>query len=773
MTRLNAPRRPDLRRAAVDLAAVAVMLAMGAWGFAPIFASTAWLPATIGGLVVGMAIGIVAVWRRWPVIVAVAALIGAYVLTGGALALRSTTIAGLVPTFDTLRGLAFGAVRSWKALLTVDVPTAGFETVVLVPLISALVAALAATMLALRRRHAAWALIPVLAFLGVSIAFGLYRAAAPLAQGAVLGTVALAWLAWRRHRDRAAGGEALAAGHSAETLATSRRRRAYGGAAMVAGALAMGAGSIAVAAPDQDRDLLREEVVPPLELRDYASPLQSFRKWVRDYEDATLFTVDHLPQDSRVRLATLDAYDGVVYAVSGDGSSTGGSFAGVGSELPTDAAGEPETFTVTVDALNGVWVPTVGDLTAVSFTGEQAESLSKALHHNAATETLVETYGLTSGTTYQFDAVVAAPPSPQELETASFSRLSPPAISQSPEVARTMAADVVADAGGPYAQAVALADHLSGAGFFSHGLEGQAPSRSGHRAERIAELLAADQMIGDDEQYAVAYALMAHELGIPVRVVVGFYPETYTSGAFEATGATAHVWAEVAFENAGWVPIDPAPAEDQTPVNEEQEPQREPKPRVLQPPPPPAPPAEVPPSLPTDDEVVEDTALDVEALVRTVVLVLVGAGASAILWGPIVWILVAKARRRRRRRRSGATWDRLNGAWMEVADLAADYRVTVPEHATRIEGARLVDGGFAQASTVALAQRADAGVWAPGQPSDEEVASYWNDVATAMRSMHRSRPLRARIAARMSLRSLVQRRAQNRGTTRKARRNNS
>ncbi|WP_291377810.1 transglutaminase-like domain-containing protein [Demequina sp.] len=770
MTRASQGGMPDPRRAGVDLAAIVVMLAMGAWGFGPVFASTAWLPAAVGGIVIGVGLGVVAVWRRWPVIVAVAAMIGAYVIFGGALALRSTTIAGVVPSLDTVSGLAFGAVRAWKALLTVDVPTVGFETVLLVPFISTLVASLAATLLALRTRRAAWAVIPVLALLGVSIGFGLYRAAAPLAQGAVLATVAIAWLAWRRHRERAAGGEALAAGHSAETLATSRRRRAYGGVGMLLGALAVGAGTVAVAAPQQDRNLLREEVVPPLELHDYASPLQSFRKWVRDYEDEPLFTVDHLPQDGRVRLATLDAYDGVVYAVSGNGSSTGGSFARVGSGFAADVEGEPESFTITVDSLSGVWVPTVGAVTSVSFSGDQAESLNRALHHNAATGTLVETYGVGTGVTYEFSAVVDGQPSVERLESASFARLAPPAIAQSPEVARTMAADVVADAGGPYGQARALADHLSGAGFFSHGLEGQAPSRSGHRAERIAELLAAEQMIGDDEQYAVAYALMAHELGIPVRVVVGFYPDTYSEGVFEATGATAHVWAEVAFDGLGWVVIDPSPAEDQAPVNEEQEPQREPKPRVLQPPPPPAPPAEVPPSLPTEDEVVEDTTVDVEALVRTALVVLAFAGGSAILWGPLAWILIAKARRRRRRRRSGASWDRLNGAWMEVADLAADYRVTVPAHATRVEGARMVDHGFEHASTLALAARADRGVWAPGEPTDDEVAEYWADVATAMRSMHRSRPFTARVTARMSLRSLAQRRAQAREDARRSRR---
>ncbi len=45
-------------------------------------------------------------------------------------------------------------------------------------------------------------------------------------------------------------------------------------------------------------------------------------------------------------------------------------------------------------------------------------------------------------------------------------------------------------------------------GFFSHGLEGEVISRAGHTAERISTLIGGEQMNGDDEQYAVAMALL-------------------------------------------------------------------------------------------------------------------------------------------------------------------------------------------------------------------------------------------------------------------------
>ena len=59
-------------------------------------------------------------------------------------------------------------------------------------------------------------------------------------------------------------------------------------------------------------------------------------------------------------------------------------------------------------------------------------------------------------------------------------------------------------------------------GFISHGLADDEPeSRSGHSLDRIAELFSGSRMIGDAEQYAVAAALMADRLGFPARVVVG------------------------------------------------------------------------------------------------------------------------------------------------------------------------------------------------------------------------------------------------------------
>lgn len=742
----------------LNLAVMVVLLGVAAWAFAPVFASTAWILASAGGIVIGLAIGAVAALKKWPVIVTVGLGVVAYFLAGGPLVLRSTTAAGIVPTPSTVVDLARGLISTWKDLLTVQVPTEGLEVVVLVPFISTLLCAIVGGLLALRTRGSGWAVVAPLGLLCVAIAFGTYRGAAPVIQAVVFATIMLPWLAWRREAQRAPEGDS---GYTVSTEARVRRM------AMAAGVLAVSlVAGTTVALWDnapQQRHVLRDHVTPPLELHDYSSPLQSFRKYVRDYEDVTLFTVSHLPAGARVHLATLDAYDGVVYAVSGDGTAAGGSFERVGNAISSSQSGTPASIDITMGAMSGVWVPTVGQIRTVDFTGVNENQLDKSLHYNRVTGTAVATVGLREGDSYRLDVVIPPTPSEDEMAAAAFSSIPLPRVSNIPEGLRQTAVDAAGDDRTPASEVASVVAFLAGSGYFSHGLEGQAPSRSGHGGERIAALLGAPQMVGDDEQYAVAFALMANELGIPARVVMGFYPDDPVTGTYNVTGKDVHVWAEVAYDGLGWVPVDPAPAEDKAPVQEDQPPQREPKPQVLQPPPPPQEPANVPPAVPTDDEAVDETRLDLEAVLRIAVYVLAGIGVLLLFTGPFLAIVLAKLSRRRRRRRQGAAPMRIAGAWNELADVAIDHGVDVPAHITRMEKAAMVDEFVGIHIATPLAHLADAHIWVDRDPTDEEVAQFWNEVSAAVTALRKQRSLRDRWKARFSLRSLARERQAKRG----------
>ncbi len=244
-------------------------------------------------------------------------------------------------------------------------------------------------------------------------------------------------------------------------------------------------------------------------------------------------------------------------------------------------------------------MPEVGAVTQVDFSGDHADDLRRAAHYNAATQTAVVTSGLRKGDEYDLQVVVPDDYSDEALADAAFAPVRMPAQHGVPQDFVDVASKAVGDAATPIEQVRALQTWLSDNGFFSHGLEGEPLSRAGHGAERISTMLGAQQMVGDDEQYAVAMSLLANELGIPARVVMGFHPDedAAKSPVFTATGNTLHAWVEVAFEGVGWVPFDPTPPKDQVPSDQTTKPRADPKPQVLQPPPPQQEPVDLPPTV--------------------------------------------------------------------------------------------------------------------------------------------------------------------------------
>mgnify|MGYP000603190415 CR=1 FL=1 len=112
----------------------------------------------------------------------------------------------------------------------------------------------------------------------------------------------------------------------------------------------------------------------------------------------------------------------------------------------------------------------------------------------------------------------------------------------------------------------------------------EAASLPGHSARRLITLVTdPSRMIGDHEQYAVAMALMARELGIPARVIYG-----YRVGSGQTiTGDQVGAWPELYLDGLGWVTFDPTPSTDRVWDEEDQPKPPETQPYVENPPPPP------------------------------------------------------------------------------------------------------------------------------------------------------------------------------------------
>src|SRR5690606_4203232 len=111
------------------------------------------------------------------------------------------------------------------------------------------------------------------------------------------------------------------------------------------------------------------------------SPLASYRGWFAQGAYGTeLFRVAGAGELDRVRIATLDAYDGQAFRVS-----TADADAARFTRVPR-TAGEEATATITIGpGYSGVWVPLAeaGDVAPV-FTGPNAEALADGYYAETA-----------------------------------------------------------------------------------------------------------------------------------------------------------------------------------------------------------------------------------------------------------------------------------------------------------------------------------------------------------------------------------------------------
>lgn len=751
-----APAAISVRRWSLDLGATALLVAVALVGFWPTFAGPAFVPAVVGGIVVGLAVAGVAAWRRWGILIITGLTVAAYFVFGGAFALPHTAIFGFIPTLDTLQRLAVGTVTAWKQLLTTVAPVSSADGHLLVPFLLALVVTTLTASLALRLPQVAWALLPAGAALMLVIALGTPQPAFPIVQGLVFAVVSIAWLALRQ--IWAPQNAAISVSEVDPSRAAHMRlRRLLAGVAVLAVAGGAGVATSAIAAPTEPRHVFRDVIIPPFNIRDYPSPLQAFRKNVRDEVDETLFTVQGLPKGARIRTAVMDEYDGMVYNVTDGGPTSSSAFSPLRSGMSPDAEGVPVTLNIEVDEYNGVWMPTAGELSEIRFTGDRAEELRRGTYVNTATGTAVATPKLRKGDEYSVDAVMPDLPDDDQLADVEFGTVALPKQSNVPEELTSLAAETVSSAESPIEKVRALETFLSEGGFFSHGLEGEVLSRAGHTSERITTLIGGDQMIGDDEQYAVAMALLAGELGIPVRVVMGYYPDEEQDGdpLFTATGDNVHAWVEVNFQGFGWLPFNPTPPEDQVPNDQNTKPRVDPKPQVLQPPPPPQEPVDLPPTLP-DDRESEDENLNLAGIIGAILLIGgISLGIIALLMSPFIVIGAWKAAKRRSRRAAARTADRISGGWDELTDRAVDYGARLTPGGTRPEEAAAVVATLAVPRVTDLAHRADADVFGPTDPSPEDVEAFWSEVDTIVGGLGEDAGFWKRTKARLSLRSLM------------------
>ena len=746
----------------LDAAVLALLLGVGVLGFGPAFGhDPKYLLAGFGAIVLGL--GVAAAGARWRL--GLVTMMGlsflVYMLFGSALAAPREAVAGFIPSGASLRGLLLGIMLSWKHILTLAAPVGTSVEVMVVPYLAAFLAAIAAGTLAWRIRSPYWAVIPAVALFLTAILFGTAEVFLPGIRGVLLAAGSIGWLAYRHELGRRASAAAVSANQriadpAGVRTANLRRLGMAAGVVVLAGGLTMAAAPALTAGGG--REVLREKVVPPPELHELPSPLTKFRDYLKNEKETVLFKVTGLPPEGRIRIAAMDSYDGVVFNVDPNSSA---SFAPIGDpkSLNRNARGDGSDVEIAIDGYSGVWIPNAA--VAQSLNYQSAQGGTPTLYLNRESGTALNLAGIAKGDSYfmnvDFPVVDAG-----KLATAGFAPLRLPKPENVPQVVGVKANDIVGELTNPLEKVRALEGALSQEGKFSNGLEGQTASNSGHSAARMTKLLSGKEMIGDDEQYATAMVLMARHLGIPARVVMGFYADAEDPGnaaqSVQMTGSDVHAWVEVNFAGVGWVPFNPTPDKDHVPNPPEPQNASKPKPQVLQPPPPPQEPVELPPDS-APDALDTDGKKDQLAGVVSMILMILGVAAIPVLAIalPLLLIVALKARRRKRRQTQGLPTDRMGGGWSEVLSHATDLGAPVDRAGTRRETAASLDGSFpaVQGSTALLAERADAAIFGPGQPSEGEVASYWENVEESLNGMTGSVGFWKRQRARFSPRSLL------------------
>ncbi len=752
----------------VALWAATIVASIALW---PIYRSTSLVTLVAVTLVVGSAIAILGSQFRWPSWLMMLSTLGAFLALGVPLAVPTKAQYVILPTLDGLRDLVAGVALGWKQLLTITLPVGDYEALLVPAFVLVLLSTVVGLSIALRAKYAELAVLaPVVLFL-VATAFGPNYPNRPLDAPIALLTIVLFWLIWIRwYRRRAAirvlaaqsaspapaSGEATPSPADGESPRAAAEPALAGARTIISAAIIIAIAAVAaigvatLVPPSVNRTVLRTAITQPFDVRNYVSPLAGFRGYLQTPADTSvLFSVSGLPSGAKLRVATLDTYDGIVYSVGSDRvSSESGSFTRVPSRFDqSGVAGQAVTLNVDIRNYTGVWVPTAGKFESIEFSGERAAALRGDFYYNNVSGTAAVTTGLQQGDSYTLTAVIPTAPAANALAILRPGSASVPAAQNVPEAVAAKLQQYVGAVQGPGPRLAAMLAGLAADGYISHGIDPTQPaSRSGHAADRITQLLTEPRMIGDAEQYAVAASLMAQQLGFPSRVVFGFSPVGEL-----VTGSDVSAWIEINTAQYGWVTIDPTPPVRPIPAEVPKDNAQIARPQTIVTPP------QVDSATPnrqTAPDRQQQIAPNLNPLLQIALAVLrVGAWVLvgfAIVLAPFILVIAAKLRRRRIRHRAPQLIDRISGGWQEFEDAVLDHGLTLAPASTRSEVAAVAGGTSAQV----LAAVADRAVFSPGEPDEADAESVWRAVDELQEALDAGLTRWQRLRARVSLRSL-------------------
>lgn len=751
----------------------------------PVYADLkGWLLVGLVSSMTGALIALIRSSRAFKPYLQIGLLLFAQFILGPIITLNGTTLIRVLPTRQTLADGFASTFGSFKALISIDPPlgweAGGFMALWTLLLWTSFLSVFLEELHPLGQEVRSnggidpkplLSVLPILVTMGVSALLGTSHGWHPGPAGYCQWILVLLWASWR--------------------LGLLQPGRVIAKSLVLALTLAITlAGTLLV---PLDRLALRDRYQPPIDPYQFTSPLSDYRSYIKDHKDDTLVTVHNLPAGTPVRMAVMDRYDGKVWNLS-DSTILGQSsdYRRIGTSIAADPedgddTGRTEgtsfeaTFTIHRD-FGHAWVPMAGQPSSINPEGRLSRN---DLYYNKATESAITTAPLGADTTYTVQGTTKARPSRDAIKNSQAGTASVPPVSDPPDSLSKVAALVTSVQSQPGAKALSIEARLRQEGWFSHGLEGDYPSPSGHGDYRIDQLLQAQAMVGDSEQYASAMALLARQMGLPSRVVLGFIPKdkqgdiskdrTHQDASGGTTvdfkGGDAEAWVEINLAGLGWVPFYPTPQETRTPDRNLNLTPPNPKTLVRQPPPPLVDP-------PRDDQGAksrahiggqdanEETSPSFWARYGALIgKILVYSSPLWILILLVLSILALKAWLLNRARTGGSPKKRIEQGWKQINSLARQSGLRL--RGTRREQARTISQDllglhepFIGQSTGAddlyrLCTMADEATFNKNPASDEAAIEYWHLVDQVRRSILEGLPRSRRWRARLSLRHIL------------------
>lgn len=701
----------------VDVVGSFLVVAIALAGLSTTFAGTGWLVLGLAMTAVGVLGALVILaWGRGMGLLA-AFVVGVHFFTLGPFALRDPQAFVGVSGTTALQTELTATVAAWGRLAGTLPPVDSAGVVMVVPFVLGLVGGASTAGLALRLRHPGAPVLPTLVIWTVTLLLSREQPVSVWVQGGATAVLAVVWIA---HRGMRRPASSVRVPWSRIAVSSLLVLVAVGVAVPFAGATSASLG---------DRTVLREVWRLEYEVSRIETPLEGFRRFrpqpnsfEQNVARRELLMVQGAPPGTRLRFVALERYDGEEWqAANGrDPIRRDDRYLHVSTRVENPAAGPVTLVRVTVRRpWRSPWVPLAGALQGFRFLDESRD-LQSQLRFNPASGTAVLPQDLGPGDDYQFSTVLGEDRLSSRMTA--YPRQDPALV----EVARAVRTPALAWSAGartPMDAVFRIARTLRERGRYSDGASEweRAAFPPGHDLDRLRRgFLTGPRMVGNDEQYAAAMALLATQVGVPARVVVG--AEVPRSGRIE--GADVSAWVELRVADGSWRVLPTTAFMSLRP------PRRVERslPPVTAPPVTPEPPRVDPPVQrePAPAEAGSEAPSDSDDGWSWWWLAL---GATPLA------IPVAKGVRRARRRRAPRASTRYAGAWQEFLDHARDVGRPVPAYEPRPGQAERLGRGRD------LAVLADVRIFGPADPDPDEARTFWEQVDGLRRDQAREAPV--------------------------------